>query len=533
MRKRLSLLVLALTAFVFTAAGTAIAKPSQPTMLQDDKVLVGGSQEQRDARLDELKSLGVDIVKVRVNWRSIAPAGDSGTKPSFNAADPGAYPDGGWAPYDAIVRGATSRGMGVYFQLGGSAPEWATGGKRNSAVNEPSATEFKAFVQAVGTRYSGSYGGSSGSSGSPSGGGGGGGGGVPIPIPKELAGVIRGGAGSSAGATAAQAPSDALPRVTVFSVWNEPNLKSWLSPQTKKKVPYAPVVYRRLLYAAADGLKASGHGSDQLLIGELLPFARTGRTGSTKLRPLTFLRELACLNSRFRPYRGKAAKLRGCRGKFRKLPGTGLAFHPYTLGGGPNVKTPNKDDASISTLSRVTKTLDRMHSKRRLAKRKMPLWITEFGFQSSPPDRYASPLRRIPGFMGQSERIAYKNRRVASYSQYPLLDDADLGGFQSGLRFKSGKAKKGVYKAFAHTIYAVKRGSRVEVFGCERAATTSSTYTIEGRVGKKGKWKTLASGHPNAFGYFDRKVRFSPGKRSQLRFRVGNAASRAAGVSKH
>jgi hypothetical protein len=521
MRKRLLTLVLGLIALLAIAA-TATAKTTQPTMLQDDKVLVGGSQAQRDARLDELKSLGVDIVKVRVNWRSVAPSGSSSTKPSFNATDPAAYPDAGWAPYDAIVRGAAARGMGVYFQLGGSAPEWAT--KGNSAVNEPNAGEFKSFVQAVGTRYSGSYGGSAGTPATP------GGGGTPIPIPKELADVLGSG---GPGATAAQAGSAALPRVTLFSVWNEPNLKSWLSPQTKNGVPYAPVVYRRLLYAAADGLSASGHASDQLLIGELLPFARSGRTGSTKLRPLTFLRELACVNSKFRPYKGKAAKLRGCSGKFRKLPGTGLAFHPYTLGGGPDIKTPNKDDASISTLSRVTKTLDRMYSKGRLAKRKMPLWITEFGFQSSPPDHFATPLSRIPGFMGQSERIAYRNGRVASYSQYPLLDDSDLAGFQSGLRYKNGKAKKGVYAAFAHTIYAVKHGSRVEVFGCERAANASSTYTIEGRIGKKGKWKTLATGHPNAFGYFDRTVRFSPGSKSQLRFRVGSAASRAAGVSKH
>src|SRR4051794_37659011 len=523
MRKRLFAFVLALTACM-AVAGTAIAKSTQPTMLQDDKVLVGGSQEQRDARLDELKTLGVDIVKVRVNWRSVAPGGDSTSKPSFNAADPSAYPDNGWAPYDAIVRGAASRGMGVYFELGGSAPEWATGGKRNSAVNEPNASEFKSFVQAVGTRYSGSFGGSAGSPATPAPGGG-----TPIPLPRELASVL----GQGGGATAAQAGTAALPRVVVFSVWNEPNLKSWLAPQTKKKVPYSPVIYRRLLYAAADGLKASGHGSDQLLVGELLPFARSGRTGSTKLRPLTFLRELACVNKRFRPYRGKAAKLRGCAGKFRKLPGTGLAFHPYTLGGGPDIKTPNKDDASIATLSRVTKTLDRLHAKHRLTTRKMPLWITEFGFQSSPPDHFATPLRKVPGFQAQSERIAYRNRRVASFSQYPLLDDASLGGFQSGLRFKNGKAKKGVYNGFAHTIYAVKRGSRVEVFGCERAGNASSTITIQGRVGKKGKWKTLATVHPNAFGYFDRKVRFSPGKRSQLRFRVGSAASRAAGVSRH
>ena len=518
MRKRLSpiALVLALMASL-AVTGTAYAKPTQPTMLQDDKVLVDGSQADRDARLDELQRLGVDIVKVRVSWRSVAPDGNSRTRPNFNAADPAAYPAGGWAPYDAVVRGAAARGMAVFFQLGGSAPEWATPGKRDSAVNNPNAKEFKSFVQAVGTRYSGSYGGSAGG---PIGS-------APSPLPLPLASLV----GAGSGATAAQGST--LPRVTLYSVWNEPNLKSWLAPQSRKGVPYAPVIYRRLLYAAADGLKASGHGRDQLLLGELLPFARSGRTGSTKLRPLAFLRELACLNSHYRPYRGKAAKLRGCRGKFRKLPGTGLAFHPYTLGGGPDIKTPNRDDASISTLSRVTRTLDKMYSKRRLAKRKMPLWITEFGFQSSPPDHYATPLRKIPAFQAQSERIAFRNRRVASFSQYPLIDDSGLAGFQSGLRFKNGAAKKGVYNGFAHTIYAVRRGSRVEVFGVERAANASATYTIEGRIGKKGKWRTLATGHPNAFGYFDRKVRFSPGKRSQLRFRVGRATSRAAGVSRH
>jgi hypothetical protein len=135
--------------------------------------------------------------------------------------------------------------------------------------------------------------------------------------------------------------------------------------------------------------------------------------------------------------------------------------------------------------------------------------------------------------MGQSERIAYRNRRVASYSQYPLLDDADLGGFQSGLRFKNGKAKKGVYNAFAHTIY-VRRVSRrgVEVFACERGADGIARFTIEGRNGKKGKWKTLATGVPAGFGYFDRKVK-SLGPKSQYRFRVGSATSRAAGVSRH
>jgi hypothetical protein len=452
-------------AALFAVPGAASANSSQPTMLQDDAQIVHGSQAQRDRRLDELKSLGVEIVKVRLSWKLIAP--DGNRKPAgFNGADPNAYPAGRWGPYDAVVSGAEARGLRVYFQLGGSAPEWATPGKKKSQVYRPSAAEFRAFVQAVGARY---------------------------------------------------------PSVSLFSVWNEPNLVNWLAPQKD-----APEIYRKLVYAAADGLAASGeHSGDELLIGELLPYVGTGRRGRT--RPIAFLREFACVDKRYRPYRGKAAKSRGCA-KFKRIPGTGLAYHPYTLGGGPNVKVRNPDDAAIGQLSRVTKALDRIGSRGRVATRRMPLWITEFGFQSSPPDRFATPLRKIPGFMAQSEWIAFHNSRVRSYSQYPLVDDRALGGFQSGLRFARGskKAKPKVYKAFQHTIYVRGSGSsRAVVFGCERVAT-SGTVTIEARRGSKGKWRRVGSASVNSLGYFKRTVKVKGAAKSQFRYRYGSSASRAA-----
>ena len=87
--------------------------------------------------------------------------------------------------------------------------------------------------------------------------------------------------------------------------------------------------------------------------------------------------------------------------------------------------------------------LSKLRSKKRI-QRSWPIWITEFGFQSRPPDPYATPIEKIPGFMGQSEYIAFKNSRVASFSQYPLIDDAGRAdGFQSGLRFHNGKKKPG------------------------------------------------------------------------------------------
>jgi hypothetical protein len=474
-RAPLALLALALVA-LFASTGTAAANSTMPTVIQDDPELLYGSADLRETRLDEINSLGVEIVKVRVNWRFIAPTGKK--KPAgFDGNDPAAYPAGAWDRVDAVVRSARSRGLTVMFQLGGTAPDWATGGNHKSAVYKPSATEFGRFVQAVGTRYSGSYG--------------------------------------------------DLPRVSIYTVWNEPNLVSWLAPQISGGVPQAPRLYRNLLRAADSGLDASGHGDADLLLGELLPFARSSREAKNKTRPIKFLREVACLDGHYRKYKGKAAKRRGCAG-YKALPGTGLAYHPYTLAGGPNVRTPNKDDATISNLSRLSSALDKLRSRGRIQKSKMPIWITEFGFQSDPPDRYASPIKKIPGFMGQSEWLAFRNRRVVSYSQYPLRDDAGkVAGFQSGIRFHNGKAKPGVFNAFRHPFYARRSGSRVEFFGGVREGG-SGDVTLQARKGSKGKWKTVGTASLNSRGYFDKRVKVSGAKSKQFRFTANGITSRTA-----
>jgi hypothetical protein len=442
------------------APSPAAASPTQASILQDDPQLLYVSASHRSKRLSELKSLGVDVVKVRVRWRDLAPK----KRPrGFNGADPNSYD---WTPYDGIVSGAQSRGMGVLLQLGGGAPDWATPGK--SAVNNPNASEFGKFVRAVGTHF---------------------------------------------------------PNVNLWSDWNEPNLVSWLAPQQSGGVPQAPRIYRNLVRAAYSGLAASGHANDQFLIGELMP--RSAGDASKRTSPITFLRELACLDSHYRPYKGKAASRRGCTG-FKALPGTGLAYHPYTLAGGPGVRTPNPNDATISNLGRVTKVLSRLRSKHRI-QRSWSVWISEFGFESTPPDRYATPIAKVPGFMNWSEFIAYKNRRVASISQYPLVDDpGKSAGFQSGLRFHSGKAKPGIFAAYQRPFYARQVGSRVELFGGIRVAS-GGRVTLQTRTSRKGKWKTLAHASLNVRGYFDKRVKVSRVSQRYFRFAgAGQPASRSA-----
>jgi hypothetical protein len=74
-----------------------------------------------------LKQLGVDDVKVFVRLNSLAPDPLSRTRPRFDASPPAAYPEAVWAPYDAIVRAAAARGIGLDLAVEAPMPLWATG----------------------------------------------------------------------------------------------------------------------------------------------------------------------------------------------------------------------------------------------------------------------------------------------------------------------------------------------------------------------------------------------------------------------
>ncbi len=500
MAKRVLTIVFAGVALA-AVSSPALASKAQLSMFQDDKALRGSGGDARTKALNELDRLGVDVVKVMANWRTMAPGGNS--KPAgFDGADPADYSPDAWAPYDDLIRDAQTRGMRLLLTLGGLAPDWASGAGGVPGSKRPDVGEFRKFAKAVGTRYSGSY----------VVGGGGNAPGPPPPDDPDLPLPLR------RQATPAQAGTTP-PRVNFFSVWNEPNLGNWLAPQYKNGRPYAPHHYRRLLKAAKAGLSASGHRKDAFLIGELLPYG----AARNRIRPLKFLREMACVNGRFRPFRGKAARKRGCD-NFRALPGSGFAYHPYTLAGGPNVRAAHRDDAPIGYLNRVVKTLNRLGRKNRLKRARMKIWITEFGFQTNPPDPFQSPIGKVPRFLGQSEWLAYRNRRVASHSQYLLYDEKDTGAFQTGIRFAGGKAKPGVYNAYRLPFFVRHRGGRrVEVWGGIRAAGAGRRVTIQSRRG--GKWRKLGTARTAKRGYFRKKFRVAGAGKRKYRFKTGSRTS--------
>jgi hypothetical protein len=397
------------------------------------------------ATLSEFAGFGVDVVKVNLYWDEVAP--NTRRKPAgFDGADPASY---SWGSYDTAVQAILAQGMQPYLSLGGHAPRWATHGRGRAGTMRPSAKEFRLFAQAAGQHYA---------------------------------------------------------NVGIWSIWNEPNLYSWLGPQRSKGTPLSPSIYRGLYLAGYKGLKASGHADDTLLLGELMP-----RAGSSprKVRPLEFLREMACLDRNYRQYRGRAAKKRGCR-KVGRFPVSGIAYHPYTPPDGPHVPE-GRDDAAIGQLSRLRATIDALARRGKLPRR-LPIWITEFGYQTSPPDKvFGVRLPKAAAFMDESEWIAFRNRRVATYSQYTLFDDPPRPGsgpliwstWQAGLRFRDGRPKKYVYAAFRLPVFVrTLSANRVEVFGGRRTLS-SGTAQIQSKT-RGASYSPLGSAQVNSNGYFRR-----------------------------
>jgi hypothetical protein len=481
-------------------------------MFQDDRLLVTDDAAQRDRTLDELKALGVDTIRVNAIWARIAPERDATTKPSFDASDPGAYPAANWSAFDALLQGAAARGIGVLMTPTGPAPAWASPcGDRRTC--DPNRDEFKAFVTALGRRYSGSYtvGGSPAS--------GGGGGTLPLPKTNTAADPVIAQVNGEQPIQPAQAGT-ALPRVARWSIWNEPNQGSWLTPQytgsSKRPVPASARIYRGLLYAALDGLAASGHADDQVLAGETAPFGRTGGALATRHRaPLAFYRDLLCINSR-----GSAVSTSslGCKGTFRRLPAA-IAHHPYAraAAGSPTSRA-GGDDLPLASIRNLYRVLDQGAKRKRIGS-KAPVFLTEYGIQTKPPDPFGVSLGTQARYINQADWMAYRDSRIRSVSQYELNDPPEENQFNTGLRKTNGDAKPSL-ASYRLPIWV----SRGRVWGQVRAAS-GGTAEIQWRSSSKRAFKKYKTVKLNSRGYFDQKVSRRGG---QWRLVSGGEAGRIA-----
>ena len=128
------LLVLAAIAAFLVLPAVAHASSYIRYGVQDDAWLEYGSGT-IDDRLDELDTLGVDVVRVTVDWRATEPR-------------PGVYD---WSRADRLLDGLHSRGIAPLVTLYGS-PGWANGGHPENWA-PVSTTSFAAFARHIAERY--------------------------------------------------------------------------------------------------------------------------------------------------------------------------------------------------------------------------------------------------------------------------------------------------------------------------------------------------------------------------------------------
>jgi hypothetical protein len=308
-----------------------------------------------------------------------------------------------------------------------------------------------------------------------------------------------------------------------YLIWNEPNLtlapRRECSGRPRRCVPLSPHLYRGLVRAAGPAIEAADPGAE-IVIGELAPLRLAGALG-----PISFLREMACVDARHQRIRGGR-----CRG-FRPVKADAIGHHPHGRRRAPDVSNPHPDAAQVGDLPRLLRVVDRLTRQRRIrgSRTRLPLRLTELGYQTSPPDRYigVSPSRQAR-YLQKVAYLAWRNPRVATVTQYQWHDERvrrsgkgarAFAGWQSGLHFFNGRPKPAL-AAFARPFVALEDGSRAGalLWGQVRPGGTH-TITVERQDPVSRQWRTRATFTTDAEGVWAMRLGTGSDARGRYRFK--------------
>ncbi|MET0817621.1 MAG: hypothetical protein ABWZ67_08690, partial [Solirubrobacteraceae bacterium] len=262
--------------------------------------------------------------------------------------------------------------------------------------------------------------------------------------------------------------------------------------------PVSPHLYRALVRAAYPAI-ADHDPVAEIVIGALSPRGQRLRKAKTVMRPLLFLRRLGCRSDAWQ--RMTTAECRG----FKPATGDGFAIHPYSGRTAPERRHPNADDVGLAQIRNLSATLDRLKRAKALTATiaRLPIFIDEYGYQTSPPDRIAGiKPHKQDAWLQRAAYLAWRTPRIKLFTQYlwrdePRSPNGTLSGWQSGLRFSGGRAKPSL--AHFDTPFALDAANR-RLWGQVRPGR-AHTVTVERRP-EGGAWATLAVARTNAKGYW-------------------------------
>lgn len=219
-----------------------------------------------------------------------------------------------------------------------------------------------------------------------------------------------------------------LPAVRKWLAWNEPNNPIFLAPQwakinKKRYTPIAAKLYAGICNAVWSGVHSTNLRNEVVACGATGPRGNNAPTSTRpSISPLAFLAALKKFGLRhFDVY----------------------AHHPYygRPAESPTTKPKDRTSVTLANIGDLTKLLSKLYGNKKL-------WITEYGYQTRPPDRtFGVSWVKQAQYLTKAYAIARKNPRITMMLWFLLRDEGRLGGWQSGFFTAAGK-KKPAYNAF-------------------------------------------------------------------------------------
>ena len=227
--------------------------------------------------------------------------------------------------------------------------------------------------------------------------------------------------------TGPDTPARALPAVRHWLAWNEPNNPVFLKPQWKRFRngwrPQSAFDYAKICSAVWAGVHSTRLRGEKVACGATGPRGndapRSSRPSTSPLVFLTWLRRAGL--KRFDAY----------------------AHHPYYTNRleRPGTVPSSKKSVTLGNIRVLIAKLDELYGPKRL-------WITEYGYQTRPPDRYFGVRYSAQArYVHEAFAIARKTRRIDMLVWFLIRDERRLSGWQSGVLSTRGQRKPS-FRAF-------------------------------------------------------------------------------------
>jgi hypothetical protein len=448
----------------------ALAGPAQAIASQPLATGITNIEEEVPLGFAHTRAAGARFVRIPLFWGGVAPR----AQPSNWRPEDPLDPHYQWEQIDYAVANAVAAGLTPVLQVDG-APSWAQRCVAPSFARaktcDPSPDALAAFATAAARRYSGTVAG--------------------------------------------------LPRVEYWQALNEPNLSLFFNPQFNGDTPVSPFLYRTLInrfYAAVKAVDPS----NLVIAAGLGPIAVPQYT----IGPMRFARLLLCMRGHNHPQPTRG----DCEGGVHF---DIFAIQPYTTGG-PTHKG-GVNDVELGDLDKLQALIDAADRAGRIkgSFTHTPLWITEFSWDSNPPDPGGLPMGIETRWTAEALYRAWL-AGVTHFFWYSLRDDAPEPSkpfsetLQSGLYFRGATVAQDQPKEilyafrFPFVAYPSRRGLRF--WG---RTPTSEPGKVAIQLLRHGRWRLAATVRASAAGIFAGRAdkRYGLDRRGRARAVYGGEAS--------